>query len=203
VLDAEGSELVAAPVSAEGGRSPMALAAVALAAVGIILLAWPMVRRMIRRRRRLHAATYVEVVDGAWAEVADSAVDFGQPWPVSSTPRQAAERISGGMDEPGVQALKRLRSQVEQARYARGMTMQRSSPDERPAAVRADVRMVRKQLQARVRWHAKVLGYCWPPSERRRQRSSMRSMNPGDLDGRGAAGPAAAAASAGRTWKDE
>ncbi len=45
-------------------------------------------------------AAYAAVVDGAWAEVGDLAVDHGQPWSEFSTPRQAAERLSRGMSEP-------------------------------------------------------------------------------------------------------
>ena len=50
---------------------------------------------------------------------------------------------------------------------------------------------VASELRARVRWQTRVLAYCWPSSERRRQRSSMRSMKPEEAPG--AAGFAGAA----------
>jgi hypothetical protein len=145
------------------------------------------------------------VVHGAWAEIGDSAIDLGQPWSPFSTPRQAGARLSRGMSDEAAQALRRLRVQVEQVRYGRGGSrgVDALVQDERSAAVRADVRTVRAELQARVRWQTRLVGYCWPPSARRRQRSSSRSMKPGDLAGTGADGLVGAAASAGRAWKAE
>jgi transglutaminase-like putative cysteine protease len=177
---------------------PIALLALLLTG---LLLALPMARRLVRRRRRLHARRYGAVVDGAWAEVGDLAVDYGQPWSEFSTPRQAAERLSRGMAEPSAAALRRLRQEVEQVRY---------SPDgdghgsmERAEAVRADVRMVQRELRDRVRWQTRVAAYCWPSSERRRQRSSMRSMKPEEAPGAAGFAGAAGASSAGRAPKAE
>ena len=152
--------------------------------VGLMLLTLPMIRRIVRRRVRLHRGGYVSVVDGAWSEVGATASDLGQPWSAYSTPRQSAERLTRGMSQPAAAALRRLRIQVEQVRYAlqpnRG-TAVTSVLTERSAAVRADVRVVVKELRGRVRWQARLESYYWPSSERRRQRSSMRSMKPGDL----------------------
>ena len=68
--------------------------------------------------------------------------------------------------------------------------------------ISADVRVVASELRGRVRWQTRVAAYCWPSSERRRQRSSMRSMNPEDAPG--AAGFAGAGvSSAGRAPKAE
>jgi hypothetical protein len=182
----------------------MTLALVALAAA-----CWPMARRRIRRRGRLHRRDYADVVEGAWSEIADLAVDFGQPWSASSTPRQSAERLGRGMSAAATQALRRLRVQVEQVRYApppdgRGAGAGIDAASERAGAVRADVAVIARELRGRVRWQVRVGAYCWPSSERRRQRSSMRSMNPGDFAGPAAGGLAgAAASSAGRAPKAE
>lgn len=183
----------------------------ALLVVGLAVLSWPMARRLARRRRRLHGRTYADTVEGAWAEIGDSAVDAGQPWSPFATPRQQAERLGRGMTPTAAAALQRLRAEVEQVRYAPPRDSGSNAGAavtphaERSGAVRADVAIVRAELRGRVRWQVRVVGYCWPPSERRRQRSSMRSMKPGDLRGRGAAAAAAVGAdsSAGRVWKAE
>ena len=164
---------------------------------GLLLLGWilmPMVVRRVRRVRRLHRARYADLVEGAWAEIADTAVDLGQPWSGARTPRQAAERLSRGMPGPANEALQRLRRELEQVRYGRPGAVEArlastgdSSMDERKEAVRADARTVIRDLTRRVRWQTRVAAYCWPSSERRRQRSSMRFMNPGPAGRSGAA----------------
>lgn len=175
--------------------------------VGLVVLALPMARRIVRRRQRLHSRDYASVAVGAWEEIGATAIDLGQPWSMFSTPRQAAERLTRGMSERPAGALRRLRIQVEQVRYAPTVvsgTGASAALDERSAAVRADVRVVVRELRGRVRWQVRLQAYCWPSSERRRQRSSMRSMNPDDLRERGADSVAGAAvSSAGRTWKAE
>lgn len=178
---------------------------VALAIVvggGLALLLLPMSRRIVRRRIRLHRGDVADVVDGAWNEIGATAIDLGQPWSPFSTPRQSAERLARGMTEPSSAAMRRLRIQVEQVRYA---PRAGAGSAERSAAVRADARLIIRELRQRVRWQARIESYCWPSSERRRQRSSMRSMKPEDLRDRAAdAGAGAAASSAvGRTWKAE
>ncbi len=175
---------------------------------GLILLGLPMVRRVVRRRLRLHRGEYAAAVEGAWEEVTATAVDLGQPWSAFSTPRQGAERLSRGMSETGVAALRRLRIQVEQVRYAAPASqggLARKAMAERSAAVRADVRIVVRELRARVRWQVRAEACYWPSSERRRQRSSMRSMKPGDLRDRAsaAADGAGAASSTARTRNAE
>ena len=169
----------------------------------LVALALPMVRRVVRRRRRLSAREPVAVVEGAWAEVGDLAVDLGQPWSPFSTPRQAADRLARGMPEAPAGALRRLRQEVERVRYAEPVSGRMSA--ERAEAVRADLRIVTAELRGRVRWQSRLAAYCWPSSERRRQRSSMRSMNPPAAGGLGADGlaGASAAASAGRAPKAE
>jgi transglutaminase-like putative cysteine protease len=172
------------------------------AVLSLIALGVPMVRRRWRRHQRRHARGFSAAVVGAWAELADLAVDLGQPWSETSTPRQADERLARGMSEPAARALRRLRGELEEVRYGRpGL----DGAGERADAVRADLTVVERELRGRVRWQIRLRAYCWPPSERRRQRSSMRSMKPGDFVGRGVAEPAGAAASsvAGRAPKAE
>ena len=194
VLDTEGFD-AGVTDQPTGPTLPVGAIAVALAALGLILLAIPMVRRLTRRHRRLHAHDSATVAAGAWEEIGDLAIDLGQPWSMASTPRQAAERLSRGMNEPAAAAVRRLRREVEQVRYA---ASHGTGSAERSGAIRTDVRMVARELRARVRWQTRVAAYCWPSSERRRQRSSIRSMKPGALaepwDDDGVSGVAASAA---------
>jgi transglutaminase-like putative cysteine protease len=201
-LDSEGFDPAATDRSI-GLSIPFGPVSLVLLLVTLVLVLVPMTRRLLRRRRRLHARTYQDVVDGAWAEVGDLALDYGQPWSEFSTPRQAAERLSRGMGEAASAALRRLRQEVERVRYApTGRAGGTGGQPERAEAIRADVRTVARELRNRVRWQTRVVAYCWPSSDRRRQRSSMRSMKPEDAPG--AAGFAgAAASSAGRAPKAE
>ena len=102
---------------------------------------------------------------------------------------------------PVREALQRVRRELEQVRYGRPgileewLSAQETSVlDERKEAVRADVHVVIREISRRVRWQTRIAAYCWPSSERRRQRSSMRFMNPGPA-GRGASGASSASAS--------
>jgi hypothetical protein len=164
----------------------------------------PMLRRLLVRRRRLRAPGYGAAVLGAWDELADCASDLGQPWSRFDTPRQAARRLSRGMDPAATAALDRLRSQVEQVRYApapnRGID--EAAQAERAAAVRADGKLVCATLRRRVRWQTRLAAYSWPSSARRRQRSSSRSMRPGALAAGGADG-LVGVSSSGRAEKAE
>ncbi len=174
----------------------------ALSLVALVVLALPMASRIVRRRRRLRGREYSRTVEGAWAEIGDLAVDLGQPWSASATPRQASDRLARGMHDTAADALRRVRREVERVRYARPTAG--TGATEQAEAVRADVRVVSRELRHRVRWQARVAAYCWPSSERRRQRSSMRSMKPEDVVGLGADGlVGASASSAGRAPKAE
>ena len=185
-----------------GLNRALILLPVALLLIAVALTPWAI--RLIRRRRRLRG-TYADVVAGAWAEVADTAEDFRAPWSPYATPRQATQRLSAGISASGTAALRRLLSQIEQARYGRrGWDgVDAAAQSERSAAVRADVRAVRKAIAEQASWRRRVVGYCWPPSARRRQRSSSRSMNPGAFGAGAAAGLVAADSSAARAPKAE
>jgi hypothetical protein len=173
------------------------LAGAVLLLAALVVLGRPAVTRRWRRRRRL--ADTATIAEGAWQEVGDLAVDFGQPWSISHTARQRAERLGRGMPSGPALALDRLRREVERARYARPGSVS----GEQAEAIRADLKAVESELRRRVRWQTRVAGYCWPSSERRRQRSSMRSMKPGAEDLGGAGASAVGTASAGRAPKAE
>ncbi len=183
-------------------RSPLATAAIVVLAVGgVLLLGWfvaPMVTRALRRHRRLHADSHAAIVEGAWSELGDIALDLGRPWSVTSTPSQNAARLGRGLSAGGREALDRIRRELEQVRYGRP-TRPTTAPAaggghrEHTEAVRSDLAVVVRELRDRVRWQTRVRAYCWPSSERRRQRSSMRFMKP-DFDDRSGAGAGASAA---------
>src|SRR4029453_16946243 len=86
----------------------------------------------------------VAMANAAWDELRDSARDLGYSWTASETPRQAAARLArkGKLRHNHTEALARLTTAVEQARYAprTGDT----------STVIADVRAVRAGLARRV-----------------------------------------------------
>jgi hypothetical protein len=86
--------------------------------VGVLLLLGLLPRAIRRRRRvrRLAAATPEEV----WAELRDTAVDLGVPWPAGKSPRVTGRALAGAVktlpDAPV--ALRRVVAALEMERYA-------------------------------------------------------------------------------------
>lgn len=99
----------------------------------VVALLVPSTRRRARRRARWANGS----AESAWAELRDSAVDLGLPWPTGRSPRSTALTVAGwfaapaGPDGPvrpergprtnpgAVAALMRLVEALERARYAR------------------------------------------------------------------------------------
>ncbi len=203
-LDEEGFDPVTGAPVEDPSSLPRMLLVISLA-LTIVIALLPMLRRIARRRMRLGTRDPDRAVLSAWAEVEATAIDLGQPWSAFDTARQAADRLGRGMPEAAAQALARVRSAVEQVRYAPRRTVEaEAAARDRAAAVRADARIVIRELTRRVRWQVRIAAYCWPSSERRRQRSSMRSMSP-DLRSFGAAAGASASSTATepRFWNAE
>jgi transglutaminase-like putative cysteine protease len=101
----------AAPASHGGLVWVAALVVVVLVAV---LLALPSQIRRRRRARRLEGSA-----EDAWAELHDTIVDLGLPWPDSRSPRETASRVADYVRDPGARdALVRLTQAVEEERYA-------------------------------------------------------------------------------------
>ena len=101
----------------------------------LLALAWtPRVVRRVRRERRWHRLSPAEA---AWAELRDSAVDQGVPWPEAASPRATATAVAAYFGASGAEAsaprprraaalapeagsaLHRIVAAVELARYAR------------------------------------------------------------------------------------
>ena len=79
------------------------------------LAASPTFLRRRARARRL-SASGPQAVNGAWTELAASAIDFDKSWP-SSSPRVTAEALATELDEPTSAALQRLAIAQEETLY--------------------------------------------------------------------------------------
>ncbi|TAK71101.1 MAG: transglutaminase domain-containing protein [Actinomycetota bacterium] len=94
---------------------------VAIVAAALLAGAAPGLARALRRRRRLTATAPAALAEGAWAELRDSAVDYGLPWRDADTPRQAGARLvsTGAVGTAESVALQRIVQATEHSRYAR------------------------------------------------------------------------------------
>lgn len=108
----------AAPESAADRARRVTL--LGLLVVGLALAAVPSVVRRRRRHARLSARGGA-LAEGGWAELRDDVRDAGRRWSDAETPRQAALRLGGERwaRGPAAEALQRLATAVERARYAR------------------------------------------------------------------------------------
>jgi transglutaminase-like putative cysteine protease len=122
----------------------------------LVLLAVPALTRLVVRRRRWrNTSTPTIAALAGWADLQATLVDFGYGWDPSDPPRRGATRLAEArhlVGEPA-EALHRLASATERARYAPEMT---------PVGdLRADVESVRGALAEGssrwVRWRAVLL----------------------------------------------
>ncbi|MGI9004756.1 MAG: transglutaminase TgpA family protein [Streptosporangiaceae bacterium] len=135
----------------------------------LALAAGPGITRLIGRRRVWRSADGdTGLAAAAWRELCADLDDYGQRRRPSESPRAVARRVRAisGLDPAAGQAVERIATIVERARYAPA-----------PAAAgpaRADVSMVRKALarcsSRSVRWRARLL----PPSVVHPLRSGFR-----------------------------
>jgi transglutaminase-like putative cysteine protease len=153
---------------------------------GIAVVALLLLPRTIRRRR-----TRVRVGAGpeaAWAELRDTAIDLGVPWPDGRSPRETRMRLVDylgapvGRDTPerprhgadvapdAVLALDRIVLSLERLRYARAG--EAGDLDE----LQADLQTVVASLQGGATRRARRRAEWWPRSVIGRQRSSLRSV---------------------------
>ncbi|MBA9006512.1 transglutaminaseTgpA domain-containing protein [Thermomonospora cellulosilytica] len=168
----------------------------------LLLLATPMAARLVARRRRwaqaltpvaaggpppargtggrlappVAAGDAAGLAHAAWQELRDDAIDHGVDWRPGDSPRAAARRIteSLGLAGPAVDALRRLATAEERARYA--------PVPAPPDTLREDLRIVHEAFGAavdrRTRWRARLA----PPSTLRSLRESGRRAV-GTVDG--------------------
>ena len=150
---------------------PLGGAAAAAVVVGGILLLPRVVRRR-RRDRRLAAGG----PEDAWAEIRDTAIDLGVPWPAGRSPRATRNQLVDHLGTPlgpdtadrpahgptiapaAVEALDRLVHSLELLRYARpGATAD-------PVRVRADAEMLIDSLAGGAMRSARRRATWWPRS---------------------------------------
>jgi transglutaminase-like putative cysteine protease len=129
-----------------------------LIAAGVLVLALvaPGTARVLVRRRRWRKATGdAGLADAAWLELQDDLADYGMACRASESPRAVARRITPvlGLDEGPRQALERIASAEERARYA--------TAPQHAGALRQDVATVRRAISQEadrpMRWRARLL----------------------------------------------
>jgi len=127
-------------------------------AAGLLVIAalfGPALVRRQRRRSRLSRATPEDL----WAELRDTAVDLGAPWPEDDSVRRQAAGLR--VEGPGADALTRLRTGVEESRYAAIAVT---------TADAEDLTTVTASLWSAAGPRTKRRARLWPRSLRRRRR---------------------------------
>lgn len=139
--------------SGKGSGFPIGLL---VAAIAVVLLVAPSLTRVATRRRRwLAARGDLDSAHAAWRELNSSLIDYGLGGATSESPRALARRVAdaGQLDDPSRQALGRIASAEERARYART-----PAPG---ASLRADELTVRRALARNAtrgqRWRARLV----------------------------------------------
>lgn len=154
----------------QGGLSPLLLAV----PVALLLLAVPALLAAVRRRRRWRTPDALT----AWRTVQDDAVDVGHRWRPADSPRAAGAHLAAvrSLPDDAAEALRRLATSAERARYART-----PSPTD-AAALRSDTARVRDALRASAepsqRWVARLA----PPSTLQWAGAGLLGLTAGLLD---------------------
>jgi transglutaminase-like putative cysteine protease len=158
----------AGPAAPVDGGHPLLWAALGVLVVLFALVLIPAGARVRRRRRRLWAGRRGDPV-ALWAELADTAVDFGYQWTPARSPRQVARWLHGPAGGAAA-SLDRLAASLERHRYAAP-----DSHDEAGGAVLLhDLAAVRRQLRSRRDWRTRLRALLWAPSLRWRWRRPRR-----------------------------
>ncbi len=144
-----------------------------LVLLAVLLAAAPAVAAAVRRRLRARSG---DVVVG-WQQLHDDASDVGFRWRPTESPRTAVLRLGEELVLPTAarEALERLGSAVERARYAR--------PGEAvPGAWQQDVALVRRAARAAVGGRRRVQAVLAPPSTLRGMASASARWTADVLD---------------------
>lgn len=181
------------PVVADTGLPVAAKVGIGVSAI-LLLALLPAALRLLRRRRT--------PTGSVWAELCDTLIDLGIPRQMSESPRALARRLTElcEFDAQTAACITKIASVEERLRYAPATV----PATEGPGPLTADLRIVRRALTAtasrkrrmgavlapmstlqRLRALGEKAMNCFDRLEdaqrsslRRRQRSSMRSMNP-------------------------
>ena len=87
--------------------------------VALAILAAPATIRVRRRSGRLNGSGPAEEqVEGAWAEIRDTVVDYGGSWPEGS-PRVIGREVADRLEAEESESMSRVATLVERSRYAR------------------------------------------------------------------------------------
>ncbi len=140
-----------------------------VAGLALALAVAPGIARLIARRRAWRGARGdAQLASAAWRDLSAALEDYGQRCRASESPRTVARRVRAisGLDPAAGQAVDRIATIVERARYA--------PVPASAGSARADVSLVRRALARcappAVRWRAVLL----PPSIVRPLRSAFR-----------------------------
>jgi transglutaminase-like putative cysteine protease len=167
----------AAPVTPEdatdtattgGGASswwPWVVGMLAVAALAGLVAAPGLVRRRRRDRRRSGG------VEAAWAELRDTALDLGLPWPEGRSPRETGDAVRRAVGHDDAAALGRMVARVERTRYAPAPADPASGPEHDPALT-ADVDKLVAALRDAVSPRARRRAAWLPRSVLRRSRDT-------------------------------
>ncbi|MFZ2502200.1 MAG: DUF3488 and transglutaminase-like domain-containing protein, partial [Nocardioides sp.] len=150
--------------------------AAVLVLIGSALLL-PSAMRAARRRRRLHPTDPRSLIESGWAELRDTAIDLGRPWPEQRSPRETGDwmvtcfaaadsgrseaprqAVGAGRNPAAEESLRRLVGQLEHVRYAA------SSPAIDPALLHTDLEACRAALAAGVSLRQRRVARWWPRS---------------------------------------
>ncbi len=136
----------------------LGIAGVVLAVLAVLLgpsLALA-VARLRRRKKRAHAESAVDRMDGGWAEIVDSAVDVGADLSPGSTRREQAHALNETYPEAGVTVLAR---RADIAVFGAG---EPSTAD--VEEYWADVDTAVKRIGSAVPWHRRLRAALFPAS---------------------------------------
>ncbi len=140
------------------GHSIIPWVLLVLAILAALALVTPATARGLIRRRRLLATGDAALAHAAWRELRDDLTDYGLACRPSESPRAAAARIGAALqlDRPAAEALGRIVTAEERARYA---TAPLPSP-----TLRADSAAVRRALAHEADWPVRYRARLMPAS---------------------------------------
>ena len=162
-----------------GGGSQALVGWIALPLLLVLLGLTPRTLRTAGRRRRwARAQEPAGWVEAAWRELRDSALDLGLPWDERVSVRTSARELAASAPEAD-QALQRITTLVERARYARSLPADAAGRAEVGADLRACLHAMRAGAGRRSRSRATWL----PRSLLARPRSQPRVRRAGQLLG--------------------
>jgi transglutaminase-like putative cysteine protease len=143
----------ASPGTSAGGIALWILLIIAIV-VAVAAVAPPVARSLIRRRR-LQTAGDAGLAHAVWLEVRDDLADYGLACRPSESPRAVAARVDAALslDRPDREALARIVSAEERARYAAAPV---PAPTLRPDCAAFRRALVQQASQGE-RWRARLL----------------------------------------------